>query len=281
MKIVRFGPKGSEKPGLLDASGQVRDLSGHMADVTGATMLPGELARLAQIDPASLPLAPKGARLGTPLSGIGKIMCIGRNYREHAAEMDNDLPSEPLLFMKANSSINGPYDDVLIPRGSVQMDYEAELAVIIGRPAKYVREEDAMRHVAAYAIINDVSEREFQRERGGQMTKGKSGDTFAPIGPWLVTADEIADPQNLKVVTEVDGAVRQNGVTADMVFSVAHLVSYLSQFFTLHSGDIIATGTPAGVAVGMKPPGWVKHGQTVTIRIDGLGEQRSVYVADK
>ncbi len=228
-----------------------------------------------------LALAAKGARLGTPLSGIGKIMCIGRNYREHAAEMDNDLPTEPLLFMKASSSINGPYDDVLIPRGSVQMDYEAELAVVIGRPAKYVREEDAMRHVAAYAIINDVSEREFQRERGGQMTKGKSGDTFAPVGPWLVTTDEIVDPQNLKIVTEVDGAVRQNGTTADMVFPVAHLVSYLSQFFTLHSGDIIATGTPAGVAGGMKPPGWIKHGQTVTIRIDGLGEQRSIYVADK
>jgi 2-keto-4-pentenoate hydratase/2-oxohepta-3-ene-1,7-dioic acid hydratase in catechol pathway len=281
MKFVRFGAPGAEKPGLVDADGAVRDLTGHLDDVTGAVFAPAEMRRLKGIDPASLPFAPAGARLGTPISGIGKIMCIGRNYREHAAEMDNDLPSEPLLFMKANSAINGPYDEVPIPRGSVQMDYEAELAVIIGSAAKYVAEADALAHVGAYAIINDVSERAFQRDRGGQMTKGKSCDGFAPIGPWAVTPDEIADPQNLKVVTEVDGETRQNGVTADMVFSVAHIISYLSQFFTLHPGDVIATGTPSGVAGGMKPPGWVRPGQVVTMRIDGLGEQRVTYVADK
>lgn len=280
MKIVRFGPRGAERPGLLDAAGKVRDLSGHVPDIAGAVLSPDGLARLRSVDPASLPLAPEGVRLGTPLAGIGKIMCIGRNYREHAAELNNDLPAEPLLFMKANSSINGPYDDVLIPRGSVQMDYEAELAVIIGRPAKYVSQADAFSHIAGYAIIDDVSERAFQRDRGGQMTKGKSGDTFAPIGPWLVTADEIADPQNLRIVTQVDGETRQNGTTADMVFPVAELVSYLSQFFTLYPGDVVATGTPSGVAGGMKPPGWVKPGQVVRITIDGLGEQRSRFMAE-
>lgn len=281
MKIVRFGAPGAEKPGLVDEAGRIRDLTGHLDGVTGATLQPDELAWLKAIDINALPLVPEGVRLGVPLAGIGKIMCIGRNYREHAAEMDNDLPTEPLLFMKANSSINGPYDEVLIPRGSVQMDYEAELAVVIGRRAKYVSEADALSHVGAYTIINDVSERAFQRERGGQMTKGKSCDTFAPVGPWLVTVDEIADPQNLHVTTKVDGVLRQQGITADMVFPVAHLISYLSHFFTLHPGDIIATGTPAGVAGGMKPPGWVKPGQVVTINIDGLGEQRSTYVADK
>jgi 2-keto-4-pentenoate hydratase/2-oxohepta-3-ene-1,7-dioic acid hydratase in catechol pathway len=281
MKFVRFGPAGSEKPGLVDADGHIRDLSAHLPDVTGSTLQPGDLARLALLDPARLPLVGKGVRLGTPLSGIGKIMCIGRNYAEHAAELGSDLPTEPLLFMKANSAINGPYDDVLIPRGSIQMDYEAELGVVIGRAAKYVSEADAMRHVAGYTIINDVSEREMQRERGGQMTKGKSGDTFAPIGPWLVTADEIADCQNLNVMSQVDGETRQNGNTRDMVFSVAFIVSYLSHFFTLYPGDVIATGTPSGVAAGMKPPGWVRPGQVVTIRIDGLGEQRLTYVADK
>tara|TARA_R110000824_G_scaffold390760_17_gene587989 strand:+ start:26457 stop:27302 length:846 start_codon:yes stop_codon:yes gene_type:complete len=281
MKFVRYGPVGAEKPGLIDAGGRVRDLSAHLDDVTGACLSGEGLARLSGLDTETLPLVGEDVRLGTPLSGIGKIMCIGRNYSEHAAEMDNDLPTEPLLFMKANSSINGPYDDVLIPRGSVQMDYEGELAVIIGKTAKYVSEADALSYVGGYAIINDVSEREFQRERGGQMTKGKSGDTFAPIGPWLVTADEVADPQALRIVTQVDGETRQDGVTSDMVFSVAHIVAYLSQFFTLHVGDVIATGTPSGVAGGMKPPGWVKPGQVVTIEIDGLGQQRSTYVAEK
>jgi 2-keto-4-pentenoate hydratase/2-oxohepta-3-ene-1,7-dioic acid hydratase in catechol pathway len=280
MKFVRFGPKGAERPGLVDSAGRVRDLSAHLMDITGALLSADALRRVGEIDPATLPLAPEGARLATPIAGIGKIMCIGRNYREHAAELNNELPTEPLLFMKATSALNGPYDDVLIPRASTQMDYEAELAVIIGRPAKYVSRAEALSCVGAYAIINDVSERAFQRDRGGQMTKGKSCDTFAPIGPWLVTADEIADPQALHIVTEVDGSMRQNGVTSDMVFPVAELVSYLSQFMTLHPGDVIATGTPSGVAGGMKPPRWVTPGQVVTIRIDGLGEQRSRYVAD-
>ncbi|MDR3500496.1 MAG: fumarylacetoacetate hydrolase family protein [Parvibaculum sp.] len=281
MKLVRFGARGAEKPGLLDSAGRVRDLSAHVADISGAALSPEGLARLRALDPVSLPLAPEGVRLGACVGGIGKIACIGRNYREHAAELNNDLPTEPLLFMKATSAINGPHDDVLIPREAVQMDYEAELAAVIGRPAKYVSKAEALSYVAGYAIIDDVSERAFQRDRGGQMTKGKSCDTFAPIGPWLVTADEIADPQNLRIRTEVDGDLRQNGTTADMVFPVAELISYLSQFFTLQPGDVIATGTPSGVAGGMKPPGWVKAGQVVRITIDGLGEQRSRFVADQ
>ncbi len=280
MKLVRFGAKGAEKPGLLDGAGRVRDLSAHVADIDGRALSPEGLARLRAIDPASLPLAPGGVRLGPCIGGTAKIACIGRNYREHAAELNNDLPTEPLLFMKATSAINGPYDDVLIPRTATQMDYEAELAAVIGRPTKYVSKADALSYVAGYAIIDDVSERAFQRDRGGQMTKGKSCDTFAPIGPWLVTADEIADPQALRIRTEVDGGVRQNGTTADMVFPVAELVSYLSEFFTLEPGDVVATGTPSGVAGGMKPPGWVKAGQVVRITIDGLGEQRSRFVAD-
>lgn len=281
MKLVRFGDRTREKPGLLDSAGRVRDLSAYVADIDGAALSPEGLARLRAIDPASLPLAPDGVRLGVCVGGIGKIACIGRNYREHAAELNNEVPTEPLLFMKATSAINGPTDDVLIPRTATQMDYEAELAVIIGRPAKYVSKAEALSYVAGYAIINDVSERAFQRDRGGQMTKGKSCDTFAPIGPWLVTTDEIPDPQNLRIRTEVDGGLRQNGVTSDMVFPVTELISYLSEFFTLQPGDVIATGTPSGVAGGMKPPGWVKAGQVVRIAIDGLGEQRSRYVADK
>lgn len=280
MKLVRFGPRGAEKPGLLDAEGRVRDLSGHVPDINGETLVPAVLARLRALDPASLPLAPEGVRLGACVAGTGKIMCIGLNYRDHAAETNQELPKEPLLFMKATSAINGPYDDVLIPRGSTEMDYEGELAVVIGRPAKYVSQADALSHVAGYAIIDDVSERVFQRLRGGQMTKGKSCDTFAPLGPWLVTADEVADPQNLRIQTEVDGELRQNALTAGMAFSVAELISYLSHFFTLQPGDVIATGTPPGVAAGMNPPRWIEPGQTVTIRIDGLGEQRSRFVQD-
>lgn len=281
MKLVRFGERGAEKPGLLDEAGRVRDLSAHLPDIAGGALSPTSLGALARIDPASLPLVPANMRLGTCLSGIGKIMCIGLNYREHAIETGQDLPKEPLLFMKALSAINGPYDDVVIPRASTQMDYEVELAVIIGTAAKYVSEDKALAHVAGYAVMNDVSERHFQRERGGQMTKGKSCDTFAPIGPWLVTADEVPDPQNLRLYTEVDGEKRQDGSSADMVFTVARLVSYLSQFFTLHPGDVISTGTPAGVASGMKPQAWVKSGQTVKLGIDGLGEQKLRYIADR
>ena len=280
MKLVRFGPPGLEKPGVLDAEGRVRDLSEVIPDIGGLTLQPDALERLRALDPASLPLAPEGARLGPCVIGTGKMMCIGLNYRDHATETGQELPKEPLLFMKATSAINGPFDDVVIPRGAEAMDHEAELGVVIGRTAKYVGEADALDHVAGYCIVNDVSERVFQRQRGGQMTKGKSCDTFAPLGPWLVTPDEVPDPQALPIRLDVDGDLRQDGTTADMVFTVAHVISYLSHFFTLRTGDVIATGTPAGVAGAMTPPQFLKPGQTVTIRIDGLGAQRSRFVAD-
>lgn len=281
MRLVRFGEKGAEKPGCLDDAGRVRDLSAVVPDIAGEVLTPDGLARLRLLDPENLPLAPEGVRLGAPLSGIGKVVCIALNYRDHAAEMVSELPKEPKIFMKAISAVNGPYDVVPIPRTSTEMDYEGELAVIIGKPAKYVRVEEAMEHVAGYAIINDVSERVFQKARGGEMTKGKSGDGFAPIGPWLVTADEIADPQRLDIETYVDQERRQKGNSADMVVGVAGIISYLSEFFTLNTGDVIATGTPHGVAAGMKPPRFVQSGQSVTIRISGLGEQRTIYVKDK
>jgi 2-keto-4-pentenoate hydratase/2-oxohepta-3-ene-1,7-dioic acid hydratase in catechol pathway len=281
MRLVRFGPKGAEKPGCLDDAGRVRDLSAAVNDIAGAVLTPEGLAPLKLLDPENLPLAPEGVRLGTPLAGIGKVVCIALNYSDHAAEMASELPKEPKIFMKALSAVNGPYDVVPIPRTSTEMDYEAELAVIIGKPAKYVSEADALSHVAGYAIINDVSERVFQKQRGGEMTKGKSGDGFAPIGPWLVTADEIADPQALDLLTLVDGEQRQKGNSSSMIFGVAKIISYLSEFFTLNTGDVIATGTPHGVAAGMKPPRFVQSGQVVTIRIKGLGEQRVTYIRDK
>lgn len=280
MKLVRFGPKGGEKPGILDRDGQVRDLSGVVADIAPATLAPAELDRLRDIDPASLPVAPEGARLGSCLSGIGKILCIGLNYRMHARETQSAVPAEPMLFMKAVSALNGPYDDVPIPRTSTQTDWEVELGVVIGRPAKYVSEGQALAHVAGYCIIDDVSERDFQKNRAGQFTKGKSCDGFAPIGPWLVTADEIADPQGLALETRVNGKVRQDGRTSDMIFGVAHLISYLSQFMTLHTGDVIATGTPDGVGAGMMPPQFLKAGDVVEMSVTGLGHQRSLFVAD-
>lgn len=281
MRLVRFGEKGAEKPGCLDDAGRVRDLSAVVPDIAGEVLTPDGLARLRLLDPENLPLAPEGVRLGAPLSGIGKVVCIALNYRDHAAEMTSELPKEPKIFMKAISAVNGPYDVVPIPRTSTEMDYEGELAVIIGKPAKYVAVENAMEHVAGYAIINDVSERVFQKARGGEMTKGKSGDGFAPIGPWLVTADEVADPQKLDIETYVDQERRQKGNSANMVVGVAGIISYLSEFFTLNTGDVIATGTPHGVAAGMKPPRFVQSGQSVTIRISGLGEQRTTYVKDK
>lgn len=280
MKLVRFGPPGLEKPGVLDAEGRIRDLSEVVPDIGGLTLQPDALERLRALDPVTLPLVSAGARLGPCVAGTGKIMCIGLNYRDHAAETGQELPKEPLLFMKATSAINGPFDDVMIPRGAEAMDHEAELGVVVGRTAKYVSEADALDHVAGYCIVNDVSERVFQRQRGGQMTKGKSCDTFAPMGPWLVTPDEVPDPQALSIRLDVDGETRQDGTTADMVFSVAHILSYLSHFFTLRTGDVIATGTPAGVAGAMTPPQFLKPGQTVTIRIEGLGAQRSRFVAD-
>jgi len=278
MKLVRFGAAGQERPGILDAGGQVRDLSAVVGDIDAR--LVADLSPLAGVDPEALPLATGDLRLGPCLAGVGKIVCIGRNYAEHAKESGAEVAPEPMIFMKATSAINGPYDDVVMPRGGDNTDWEVELAIIIGKKAKYVAEANARDHIAGYCIMNDVSERDFQRNRQGQFTKGKSCDTFAPLGPWLVTKDEVPDPQNLKLWTHVNGAVRQNGTTADMIFKVDFLIAYLSQFMTLHPGDIIATGTPSGVAMGMKPPAWLKAGDIMELGVDGLGTQKNRIVAD-
>jgi 2-keto-4-pentenoate hydratase/2-oxohepta-3-ene-1,7-dioic acid hydratase in catechol pathway len=279
MKLLRHGPVGHEKPGLLDASGQLRDLSAIVPDIAGAVLLPEGLARLAAIDPASLPAVPGSPRLGPCVAGTGKFICIGLNYSDHAAETGATVPPEPIIFMKATSAIVGPNDDTEIPRQSVKTDWEVELGVVIGRTAKYVDESAAMDHVAGYCVVNDLSERAFQIERQGQWTKGKSADTFGPIGPWLVTRDEVPDPQGLAMWLQVNGVSRQKGSTATMVFGVAKLVSYLSQFMSLRPGDIISTGTPPGVGMGMKPPTYLKPGDVVTLGIEGLGEQRQQVVA--
>ncbi|WP_062014463.1 fumarylacetoacetate hydrolase family protein [Aureimonas sp. AU4] len=279
MKLLRYGEPGSEKPGLLDAEGAMRDLSGHLPDLGGAALSPASLARLAALDPASLPLAPAGARLGACVTRPGKFICIGLNYADHARETGKEPPAEPIVFMKATSAVCGPHDDLEIPRGSEKTDWEVELGVVIGTVAKYVPESDALAHVAGYCLVNDVSERAFQSERGGQWTKGKSHDTFGPVGPWLVTSDEIPDPQTLDLWLDVDGVRRQTGNTRTMIFGVAHLVSYLSQFMTLEPGDIIATGTPPGVGLGLKPPVFLRAGQEMHLGIEGLGEQRQRTVA--
>ena len=281
MRLVRFGDRGAEKPGLLDGEGRVRDLSAHVSDLEGATLSPEGLARLGTLDVAALPLAPAGVRLGVCVAGTGKVLCIGKNYADHAAEMKSDVPKEPLLFMKATSALTGPHDGVCAPRSTAKLDYEGELALVIGRKTQYVSEAEALSHVAGYAIMNDVSERAFQNEHGGQFTKGKSADGFAPLGPCLTTADEIADPQALRVRTWVDDELRQDGRTSDMIFSAAFIISYLSEFMTLYPGDVISTGTPHGVAAGMSPPGWVRHGQTVRVAIDGLGEIANRFTVDK
>lgn len=274
MKLLRYGAKGQEKPGLLDAQGRIRDLSGHIADVDAATLLPETLDRLKTIDPATLPLVPGTPRLGPCVTGTGKFICIGLNYSDHAAETGATVPPEPIIFMKATSAITGPNDPIEIPRGSEKTDWEVELGVVIGKPAKYVAESDAMAHVAGYCLINDVSERAFQAERQGQWTKGKSADTFGPIGPWLVTPDEIANPQALSMWLEVNGHRYQNGSTATMAYGVRYLVSYLSQFMSLQPGDIISTGTPPGVGLGQNPQVYLKRGDVVTLGIEGLGTQR-------
>ncbi len=279
MKLLRYGPAGQEKPGLLDKDGNIRDLSGHVADIAGAAILPEGLDRLRGIDPASLPLVSGSPRLGPCVAGTGKFICIGLNYSDHAAETGATVPPEPIIFMKATSAIVGPNDAIEIPRNSTKTDWEVELGVVIGKTAKYVSEAEAMEHVAGYCLINDVSEREFQAERQGQWTKGKSCDTFGPIGPWLVTRDEIADPQNLAMRLEVNGHRYQDGSTATMVYGVAYLVSYLSQFMSLQPGDVISTGTPPGVGLGQKPNVFLKAGDVVTLSIDGLGEQRQDVVA--
>ena len=279
MKLLRHGPKGEEKPGLLDEEGQLRDLSSHLPDINGAALAPASLAKLRGIEPSNLPLVEGDPRLGAPVAGVGKFICIGLNYADHAREAGMALPSEPIIFLKATSAINGPNDAIEIPRGSEKTDWEVELGVVIGTRAKYVMQEDALQHVAGYLAVNDVSERHFQTERGGQWTKGKSHDTFGPLGPWLVSADEVANPQNLRLWLEVDGKRHQNGHTGTMIFTVAHIVSYLSQVMTLEPGDVIATGTPPGVGMGKKPePLYLKPGQKIRLGVEGLGEQAYITV---
>ncbi|MGT2465364.1 fumarylacetoacetate hydrolase family protein [Mesorhizobium atlanticum] len=281
MKLLRYGEAGSEKPGLLDADGNIRDLSAHVADIAGTALHPASLEMLSKIDPRSLPAVSGKPRMGACVAGTGKFICIGLNYSDHAAETGATVPPEPIIFMKASSAIVGPDDDVLIPRGSVKTDWEVELGVVIGKTAKYVSEDDALDHVAGYCVSHDVSERAFQAERQGQWTKGKSCDTFGPIGPWLVTKDEVADPQNLKMWLTVNGKIMQNGSTKTMVFGVKYLVSYLSQFMSLHPGDIISTGTPPGVGLGMKPPVFLKAGDVVELGIEGMGQQKQTFKADE
>ena len=279
MKLLRYGPVGQEKPGLLDRDGKIRDLSGIVRDIDGEALSPAALDRLRRLDPAPLPLVSGTPRLGPCVGGVSKVLAIGLNYRLHAQEAGMPIPTEPIFFLKATSSICGPNDDVIIPKGSVKTDYEVELAIVIGSTARYVDVKDAHKHIAGYCIVNDVSEREYQIERGGQWTKGKSCDTFCPMGPWVVTADEITDPGKLQVRTEVNGERRQDSNTADLIFGIDHIVSYCSQFMTLNPGDVIPTGTPSGVAMGFKPPKFLKAGDTMRLTIEGLGEQTQRLVA--
>ena len=277
MKLLRYGPPGAEKPGLLDSSGGIRDLSGVIPDLAGESLYPDALARLAAIDPSSLPRVDAGARIGPCVAGVGKFICVGLNYSDHAAESGMAVPYEPILFMKATSAICGPNDGIVIPRGSQKTDWEVELGVIIGKPARYVSDADGLSHVAGYCVINDLSERALQLEGTGQWVKGKSADTFGPIGPWLVTRDEVPDPQRLELWLEVDGRRYQQGTTQHMIFSVARLVSYISGFMSLHPGDIISTGTPPGIGMGQKPvPVYLRPGNHVRLGIEGLGEQHQI-----
>ena len=280
MKLLRHGPLGAEKPGMIGPDGSIRDLSGVVPDIAGAVLSDAGLAAIRKVDAASLPFVSSSARLGACVGGTGKFICIGLNYSDHAAETGAKVPPEPIIFMKATSAICGPNDPIIIPRTSEKTDWEVELAVIIGTRAKYVSEADALTHVAGYAVANDVSERAFQTERSGQWTKGKSCDNFGQLGPWLVTRDEITDPQNLAMWLTVNGMKMQNGSTATMVYGVAYLVSYLSQFMTLHPGDVISTGTPPGVGLGMKPPRFLQPGEVVELGIAGLGQQRQDVIAD-
>src|SRR6266446_1490223 len=280
MKLVRYGLSGAEKPGLIDRQGILRDLSGEVADIDGAALQPAALAHLASIEPARLPVVAGRPRLGAAVARIGKVIGIGLNYADHAAETGANIPAEPIVFMKAVSSITGPDDEITLPRGSQKTDWEVELAVAIGRPARYVEEADALSHVAGYLICNDVSEREYQTERGGQWDKGKGCDSFCPLGPWLVTREEIADPQNLDMWLDVNGQRMQTGNTRTMIFSVAKIVSHVSQYMTLLPGDIIATGTPPGVGLGIKPtPVFLKPGDVMTLSIQNLGVQKQLVVA--
>ena len=280
MKLVRYGSAGQEQPGLLDAQSRIRSLAGVVADIGGDALLPESLARLRQIDATTLPLVPGNPRLGPCVGNVGKFICAGLNYSDHAAESGMAVPAEPIIFMKATSCLSGPNDDIVIPRGSQKTDWEVELGVVIGKPAKYVAEKDALAHVAGFCVVNDVSERAFQLEGTGQWVKGKSADTFGPIGPWLVTADEVSNWNELDMWLDVDGRRYQNGNTRTMVFGVEFLVSYLSRFMSLRPGDVIATGTPPGVGHGQKPPVYLRAGNEVRLAVAGLGEQRQRVVAD-
>ena len=279
MKLVRYGAAGQEKPGMMDRSGRIRDLSTHVKDITGDVLSPAGLAQLAALDPASLPLVDGTPRFGAPVAGFNKFLAIGLNYADHAKEANLPIPTEPILFIKANSSISGPNDPIEKPRGSTKLDWEVELAIIIGTRAKYIKEADAMKHIAGFAVCNDVSERFFQQERGGQWTKGKSHDSFGPVGPWIATTDEIPDVHKLGMWLDVNGKRCQTGSTATMIFNVPKIVSYLSEITTLMPGDIITTGTPPGVGLGMKPQKFLNVGDVVTLGIDGLGDQRQEVVA--
>jgi len=279
MKLVRFGEAGREKPGIVDAHGQIRDLSGIVPDITGAALSPESLSRIRSLDPDTLPLAPNGQRLGACVGQVRNFIAIGLNYADHAAETGAPIPAEPIVFNKAPSCIVGPNDDVIIPRGSQKTDWEVELAIVIGRHASYVGANEALDFVAGYCVCNDVSEREFQLERGGTWTKGKGCPTFGPLGPWLVTRDEIPNPQNLSMWLDVNGERMQTGSTKTMIFNVAKIVSYVSHFMILEPGDVITTGTPPGVGMGMKPPRFLKAGDVVSLGIEGLGEQRQRFVA--
>ena len=281
LKLLRFGPLGEEKPGLLDAQGQIHDLSAHIDDLGPASLSDAALEEIAQIPLSDLPVVEGNPRIGVPVTGTGKIIAIGFNYVNHAAEMAVELPTEPLVFMKATSALTGPFDNVIQPRNAKKLDYESELVVVIGRRAQYLSEDEVFDYIAGYTVGHDVSERAFQRERGGQFTKGKSADTFAPVGPYLVTRDHIEDVQNLSIWSEVNGEMRQQGNTTDMVFGVKEIVSHLSQFMTLYPGDLIFTGTPAGVGDGMVPPSYLQPGDVVRVGVEGLDSQRQVIVAPR
>ncbi len=279
VKLLRYGEPGQEKPGMLDGSGTIRDLSGHVKDIDGSVLGPDSLKKLAALDPASLPAVSGSPRLGPPVANPGKLLCIGLNYTDHAKEAGQPIPSEPVLFMKSTTALSGPNDKVVLPKGSVKGDWEVELGIVIGTRASYVDEAKALDFVAGYTLVNDVSERQYQLENTGQWVKGKSADTFAPVGPWLVTKDEVPDPQALDIWLELDGKRMQNGNTKTMIFNVAHIVSYVSRHMTLLPGDIIPTGTPPGVGLGMKPPVFLKPGNVMRLGISGLGEQRQEVVA--
>ena len=281
MKLVRFGARGAEKPGVVDAQGAIRDLSAHVTDFTGETLGDATLDKLRKLDLKALPVAPQGVRLGPPVAKVANFIAVGLNYVDHAKETGSPIPTEPILFNKLANCIVGPNDDVMVPKGSLKLDYEVEIAFVVGKRARYVEEKDALSHIAGYCICNDVSERHFQTERGGQWMKGKCAETFGPLGPWLVTRDEIADVGNLAMTLDVNGERRQTGNTRTMIFGIPFLLHYISQFMVLEPGDVVTTGTPPGVALGMKPPVWLKAGDVMTLAIEGLGVQTQKVVPFK